>query len=319
MKRIAWGLGFLLLLPILAEAAEYPTKSIDVIVAYAAGGGTDVGARILAKIAKKYIPQPLVVVNKPGAAGEVGFVALAQAKPDGYTIGFINPPTIVMLPFQRKVDYKMSDFKYIINVMEDIASLCVRQESPFQTIEDFIKAARQKPGELTVGNAGIGSDAYMTAVDFAAKANISINPVPFKGDAEGRTAALGGHVDATVMKVGEAKPFVKSKQIRILAIAASERLKEFSDVPTFKEKGIKTTIAVTRAVAGPARMSDAQVKYLHDRLKQAIDDPEFIELTEKTGVYKKYMTPDEYRVYIDSLEKEYGPVWRQILNQPGKK
>ena len=83
-----------------------------------------------------------------------------------------------------------------------------------------------------------GTDAHMTALDFAKKANISINPVPFKGASDARTAALGGHVDAIVMKVGEAKPFVQSKQIRILAIAASERLKEFPDVPTFKEKGI---------------------------------------------------------------------------------
>ena len=126
------------------------------IVAYDAGGGTDVGARILAKVAKKYIPQPLVIVNKPGAGGEIGFTALAQANPDGYTVGFINPPTTVLLPFQRKVAYKMSDFKYIINIMEDIGALCVRTESPYKTLSDFVKAAKEKPGELTVGNAGIG-------------------------------------------------------------------------------------------------------------------------------------------------------------------
>lgn len=301
-----------LIFPVFCQAFDYPNKPIEVIVAYEAGGGTDVGARILAKVAKKYIPQPLVIVNKPGAGGEIGFTALAQANPDGYTIGFINPPTIVLLPFQRKVAYKMSDYRYIINVMEDIGALCVRTESPYKTLNDFVKAAKEKPGELTVGNAGSGSDAHMTALDFAKKTNISINPVPFKGASDARTAALGGHVDAIVMKVGEAKPFVQSKQIRILAIAAGERLKEFFDVPTFKERGISTAMTTTRAIAGPRGIPNYAVKYLHDHLKKTMEDPEFIELTEKTGVYVRYMTPEEYKKYLDGIEETYGPMWKEI-------
>lgn len=312
MKKVLCVLLGVLIFPVFAQASDYPTKPIEVIVAYAAGGGTDVGARILAKVAKKYIPQPLVIVNKPGAGGEIGFTALAQANPDGYTAGFINPPTTVLLPLQRKVAYKMSDFTYIINIMEDIGALCVRTESPYKILNDFIKAAKEKPGELTVGNAGTGTDAHMTALDFAQKAHISINPVPFKGASDARTAALGGHVDAIVMKVGEAKPFVQSKQIRFLAIAASERVKEFSDVPTFKEKGINTAMTTTRAIAGPKGIPGNAVKYLHDRLKKTMEDPEFIELTEKTGVYVKYMTAEEYKKYIDGIEETYGPMWKEI-------
>jgi len=312
MKRVFFLLVGFFLFPASAVASDYPTKPIDVIVAYAAGGGTDVGARILAKVAPKYVSQPLVIVNKPGAGGEVGFMALAQAKPDGYTIGFINPPTIVMLPFQRKVGYKMSDFKYIINIMEDVGCLSVRTESKYKTLEDFIKDARQKPGEVTVGNAGAGSDAHMTAVDIARRANISVTPVPFKGASEARTAVMGGHVDAVVMKVGEAKPYVESNQIRILGVAAGERLKDFPQVPTFREKGILTAMTTTRAIAGPSGIPVAAVKYLHDQLKKTMEDPEFIELTQKTGVYVKYMTAEEYKKYIDGLEQTYGPMWKEM-------
>jgi tripartite-type tricarboxylate transporter receptor subunit TctC len=311
-KRILVWIG-VFFLPLCTQAfADYPNKPIEVIVAYAAGGGTDVGARILAKVAKKYIPQPLVIVNKPGAGGEIGFTALAQANPDGYTIGFINPPTIVMLPFQRKVAYKMSDFKYIINIMEDIGCLTVRNESKYKTIDDLIKDAKAKPGEVTVGNAGTGTDAHMTALDFAKKAKISINPVPFKGASDARTALMGGHVDAAVMKVGEAKPYVQSKQVRILAIAANTRIKDFPAVPTFKEKGIDTAMTTTRAIAGPAKIPDFAVRYLHDRLKKTIEDPEMIALTEKTGVYVKYMTAEEYKKYISGIEMTYGPMWKEI-------
>lgn len=312
MKKLLFVLVGLLIFPVSLQAADYPNKPIDVIVAYAAGGGTDVGARILAKAAQKFIPQPLVILNKPGAGGEIGFTALAQAKPDGYTIGFINPPTIVMLPFQRKVAYQMSDFKYIINIMEDIGCLTVRNESNYKSLEDLLKDARAKPGEITIGNAGAGSDAHMTALDFAKKAKISINPVPFKGASDARTALLGGHVAAAVMKVGEAKPFVQSKQMRILAVASAERVKDFSDVPTFKERGINTAMATTRAIAGPKGIPDHAVKYLHDRLKKTLEDPEFIELTQKTGVYVKYMTPEEYRGYIAGLEETYGPMWKAM-------
>lgn len=314
MKKITLiFLSLLIMFPLYAQGAtDYPSKPIEVIVAYAAGGGTDVGARILAKVAKKYIPQPLVIVNKPGAGGEVGFTALAQARPDGYTIGFINPPTIVMLPYQRKVAYKMSDFRYIINVMEDIGCLTVRNESMYKNIEDLINDAKRRPGEITIGNAGAGTDAHMTALDFAKKAKISINPVPFKGASDARTALLGGHIDAAVMKVGEAKPYVNSKQMRILAVASTNRVKDFPDVPTFREKEIDTAMTTTRAVAGPRAIPDFAVKYLHDHLKKTMEDPEFIELTEKTGVYVKYMTAQEYEKYLKSIEETYGPMWKEI-------
>jgi len=304
--------SILLFQPYGQAASDYPNKPIELIVAYAAGGGTDVGARILAKVAKKYIPQPLVIINKPGAGGEVGFTALAQAKPDGYTIGFINPPTIVMLPFQRKVAYKMSDFRYIINIMEDIGCLTVRNESQYKTVEDLIRDAKKRPGEVTIGNAGTGTDAHMTALDFAKKAQISINPVPFKGASDARTALLGGHVDAAVMKVGEAKPYVLSKQMRILAVASNNRVKDFPEIPTFREKGIDTAMTTTRAVAGPAAVPDFVVKYLHDNLKKTMEDPEFIDLTEKTGVYVKYMTAQEYEKYLKNIEETYGPMWKEI-------
>jgi tripartite-type tricarboxylate transporter receptor subunit TctC len=179
-------------------------------------------------------------------------------------------------------------------------------------VEDVVKDARAKPGEITIGNAGAGSDAHMTAVDFAKKAKISINPVPFKGASDARTALLGGHVAAAVMKVGEAKPYVLSKQMRILAVASAERVNDFPDVPTFREKGIDTAMATTRAIAGPKGIPDHAVKYLHDRLKKTMEDPEFIELTQKTGVYVKYMTAEEYKRYIAGLEETYGPMWKAM-------
>ena len=293
-------------------AFDYPTRPIYVIVAYSAGGGTDVGARILAKVAEKYIPQPLVIINKPGAGGEIGWTELANAKPDGYTIGMVNPPTILLLPYQRKVGYKNSDFKYIINIVEDPGTLCVSTDSPYKNIDDFIKAAEENPGILTIANAGVGTDAYMSIIVFEKEAKISVISVPFKGGGPARTAVLGGHVDANIMKVGEAKRDVESKQIRVLAVMAEERSPEFPNVPTFREKGYDVIMASCRGIAAPKGVDDYVVKYLHDKLKNTMEDPEFIALMEKTGIPLKYLGSEEYVNYCVKLENVYGPLWSEM-------
>ncbi len=293
-------------------AASYPEKPIEFVVAFSAGGGTDVGARILTKIAAKYIPQPLSVLNKPGAGGEIGFTELAKAKPDGYRIGFINQPSTILLPLSRKTGYQGNDFKYIINVALDPGVLAVRSESPIQTIDEFLAAAKAKPGELTIANAGVGSDAHISIVDLQNQANIQVSPIPFKGSAGARTAAMGGHVDAVVMKVGESKTYVNSGQIRVLAVMADERAKDFPNVPTFKEKGIDLQMASCRAVAGPKDLPDEIVTYLHDKLKQTMEDPEFIELMNKTGIPIHYMNPAQLETYSNSLIDKYSTLWKQI-------
>lgn len=295
-----------------ANAGTYPEKPIEFIVAYSAGGGTDVGARILTKVATKYISQPLSVLNKPGAGGEIGFTELAKAKPDGYRIGFINQPSTILLPLSRKTGYKGTDFTYIINVALDPGVLVVRSESPIKTIDDFISAAKAKPEELTIANAGVGSDGHISTVDLENRAGIKVGPVPFKGSAGARTAVLGGHVDAAVMKVGESKTYVNSGQIRVLAVMANERAAAFPNIPTFKEKGIDLEMASCRAVAGPKGMPAEVVTYLHDKLKQTLDDPEFIELMDKTGIPVKYMNPQQLEEYSNSLIEKYSALWKQI-------
>jgi tripartite-type tricarboxylate transporter receptor subunit TctC len=314
VKKKTWGLLICLLLvfPLGTRAADYPIKPINVILGYAAGGSTDAGARFLASAATKIIPQPLVIVNKPGASGQIGLSAVAQAKADGYTIGFVNCPTAVLVALEKNATYKMKDFRYIINIMEDIPCLCVRTESPFKTVEDLVKYAKEKPSELTIGNAGFGTDSHITSMEIAKKANMLIMPVSFKGGSEARIAVLSGYIDAALLKVGEVKSSVESKQFRVLAVAAGDRAKDFPDVPTLKERGINTTMTVTRGIVGPVSMSESVVRYLHDQLKKVIDDPEFIKQAEKTGTYVKYISPTDYKKYLTEIEETYGPIWREI-------
>ena len=155
-----------------ANPETYPDKPVNVIIAYKAGGGTDVGARILMAEAQKNFPQTFVIVNKPGADGEIGYTELAKAAPDGYTIGFINLPTFVSLPHERQTKYKIDDVEPIMNHVYDPGVLVVKADSQFKTLAEFVDYAKAHPEELTISNNGTGASNHIGAAHFAKEAGI---------------------------------------------------------------------------------------------------------------------------------------------------
>ncbi|RYJ00543.1 MAG: tripartite tricarboxylate transporter substrate binding protein, partial [Acetobacteraceae bacterium] len=185
-----------LLLPATARA-EFPDKPLTMVVAFAAGGGTDLAARTLARYMEKDLGQPVVVVNRPGAGGEIGFAELARARPDGLTIGFINTPHIVTLPIERRTRFRLEDFSPIANIVDDPGALFVLTDSPYRTLADVIAAAKAKPETISYGTTGIGSDDHLAVMAFERQAGVTLLHVPYAGSAQvkqallGRTIALG--------------------------------------------------------------------------------------------------------------------------------
>lgn len=300
-----------LLLPTFA-LAEYPEKPIQIIVAYAAGGGTDVGARIFANAGAKYFKVPLVIVNKAGAGGEIGFTEIARAKSDGYTIGFINQPTLACLPIQRKVNYTIHDFEYIINIADDPGTFAVKTDSPIKSLEDLIEQAQKNPRKIKISNAGWGADSHLSTVDAMRKMKISVVPVPFEGTGPARIAVLGGHVDAVCLKVGEVKPYVDNKQLRVLAVMDTKRSPQLPDVPTFSEKGFNIVMSSVRGLAGPKGMPEEAIKYIEENGKKTIEDPEFIELMKNTGIQLRYIGRSEYKEFSENIQKLHKEIWESI-------
>lgn len=285
------------------DTANYPSKNIEVIVAYKAGGGTDVGARILAAEAEKVIGKPLVIINRDGADGELGYTQLAKAKPDGYTIGFINLPTFVSLTLERNTQYEIGDVVPIMNHVYDAGVIVVQGNSDMETIEDFIAYAKANPGKVTISNNGTGASNHIGAAHFEYEAGIEVTHVPFGGSTDMLAALRGGHVDATVAKISEVASLANSGELKILASFTEERLENFQDVPTLKEKGYDVLFGSARALVAPKGTPQEIIDYLHESFKEALESDAHMANANNSNLPIMYMSPDELSQYILNEEQ----------------
>src|SRR3712207_2147599 len=178
-------------LPRPSGAAEWqPDRPVTMIVAFAAGGGTDTAARTLARFMEKDLGQSVVVVNRPGAGGEIGWSELARARPDGYTIGFTNTPNIVTVPIERQARFRLEDFSPIANIVDDPGGIWVLADSPWRSLNELLEAARRAPGTLGYGTTGVGSDDHLAMLALERQTGAKFLHVPFAGSSQVRTALL---------------------------------------------------------------------------------------------------------------------------------
>jgi len=314
--KVVFGIVALLILTLAPSAhpQAYPTKPVMLLVAYPAGGATDIGARILASIAEKELGQSIVVLNKAGAGGQVGFMELSRQKPDGYYIGFINLPSLntMVLDPEFKATFTMDSFTPIINQVLDPGIVYVRGDSPYKEFKDLIADARKRPGELKVGVTGILGDDHLALLMMQKAAGVKFRMVVFEGDAPHITAILGAQIDCGFLNVAGQVPKVKGGQLRPLAAMDKERVKFFPDVPTMVELGYPTIISSsTRGIAGPKGMPESVVRKLQEVFKKAIEDPQHREKMDQTGLTIKVMVGDEYRKYIMDFHEKLKPLVEQ--------
>jgi tripartite-type tricarboxylate transporter receptor subunit TctC len=289
-----------------AYAADYPTKPITLMVPYPAGGSSDVGARIVAAIAEKQIGQPIVVVNKAGAGGQVGWTELARQKPDGYYLGAINLPHLLtaVLDPERKATFKAEDIVPIISQALDPTTVSVRPDSPWKTLKDLIDDAKKRPGQIPAGIVGYLQDDEIGYFQLAEAAGIEMRLVYFDGAAPAITALLGKHVDVLFCTVADNFTQWKAGRIRMLTIMDKERTKFYPDLPTTAELGYPTVIsASTRGIAGPKGIPDPILKKLYDVFKNAMMTKEHMDRLENAGMPVKIMVGDEFvKYYWDSYK-----------------
>ena len=290
-----------------ALAQSFPDKPINLMVAFPPGGSTDIGARIAAGIAEKIIGQPIVVVNKGGAGGQVGWTELARAKPDGYYIGFINLPATntAYLDKDRQAIFDEKSFTPIINQVLDPGVIWVAAASPFKSLKDLIDAAKAKPGEIKAATTGILSDDHLAILMVEeAEPGAKFRVVHLAGGAPMLKETLGGNIDVSFDNVGSIVTQVKAGQVRALAVMDTERSKFFPDVPTTKELGYPKVISSsTRGIAGPKGMDPKVVGKLAEVFKKAMEDEEHQKKMEEVGLAVKIMTGDDYKKYYDEIHE----------------
>ncbi len=290
--------------------AEYPEKPITIIVPFSAGGGTDLTGRTIAQYLQEELDSPVVVVNRPGAGGEIGLSELAGAEPDGYTLGIINTPGIVTIPIEREAQFSLDSFDFIAGVVEDPATISVMKDSGIATIEDLVAAAKAEPGSITVGTQGVGSAGHISLALLEQAAGIEFLPVPFAGAAPARTALLSGEIMATTANLGEALTFADGQpDWVILGVMTPNPSPMAPDVPTFKSAGYDIVGGSIRGFGGPAGMPEEVVSKLSAAIAKIAENPEFLKVAEETAQPVNYIPTDEYTAILEQSKTAHQALW----------
>ena len=291
--------------------AEYPERPIEMVVAYSTGGGTDVAARTLAPFIERYLGNDasIVIVNRPGAGGEIGFTALGLSDPDGYTIGFINLPTIITVPISRDTRYKMEDIQAISGVVYDPGAFSVRPGSEFTTLDQLVAYARENPRAVTYATSGVGGDDHLAALQFSRIAGIEMIHVPFPGAGEVRAAVLGGHITMAAMNISEAIELVEQGKLISLGQMGEERWEGAPEVPTFKEQGYDVIMGSNRGIGAPAGIPEDVLNALQKAIASAVQDPEFLEAAARQNLPLAYQNAADFQSYLNDLTADLQQIW----------
>lgn len=275
-RRGIAAFGALLAVGLGAAQADsaYPAHPVELVVPFATGGGTDVLARSFAEAARKHMPQSVVVVNKSGASGAVGWQDVINSKPDGYKLAVVTVE-MAILPHLGVAKFNPDDLQPIARLNADPAAITVRADAPWNTVEEFLAYARKNPGKLGVGNAGPGSIWHLAAAALEDKTGTKFNHVPFQGAAPAVLALLGGHIDAVTVSPAEVTTYLQSGKLKMLAVMADQRVKAFDKVPTLKERHIDLSIGTWRGLAAPKGTSPQVIDYLKKVAYQAANEPAF--------------------------------------------
>jgi len=307
---IACLFSLVLLLILSVNAEGYPEKNVTMVVTWSAGGSTDVMARVISEELQKVLGERFLVENREGAGGEIGWVHLANTKPDGYTIGNMNMPYFVTKYIQREeCQFRLDDFTPIANIVRDPGALAVRADSDFENLEDFMNYAKENPHVLTVTYEGVGSSDWMVMKSLETDAGIKLTLVNFEGDAPARAALLGGHVTACSGNISEFYPFVEAGKMRVLGVMSKERLPAFPDVPTFKENGFDILSSTSRGIIAPKGFPEESRKILIDALKEIMKNPEFLKKMDDMKMALDFVSGDEYGEDMKKTEEFIQKVW----------
>ncbi|KPQ27959.1 MULTISPECIES: Bug family tripartite tricarboxylate transporter substrate binding protein [unclassified Halomonas] len=301
-----------------AAQAEYSaTDEIKVLQGFKAGGGSDTLAQLTQPFLRESLDVEFINEYIPGATGGIAWTRLAkQSAKDGSVISITNTPMLMTNYIMNEdINYSIDELTPIANVVTDPGIIVVPEESPYETLEDFLAAAEESPGEITVANSGVGGDDFFSTIMIEKATGLSFQKVPFQGDGPSATAALGEKVDASFNNLGNVYGHIKSGSLRPLAVFTEERLDILPDVPTMVENDIDVVAGSSRGYSAPAGIPDEARDELIAAFEALKDDEEFQKTAQERAMNLDIQTGDDYGQMMQDMEGQFEEIWDDVKDE----
>jgi tripartite-type tricarboxylate transporter receptor subunit TctC len=293
-------------------ATQYPNRAVKVIVSAPAGGGLDIAARVIADRLAKMWGQPFVVENRPGAGGNLGAEAVAQAEPDGYTLLAAQPaPLTTNVVLYKKLNFDPAAFEPLAIMTSIPNTLVVRSDFPANSVAELIAYAKANPGKVNFGSQGVGTTPHLTAELFARVSGTELVHVPYRGTAQAINDLVAGHVDMLFFQLDSVREQYRANKVKMLAVTTPTRIASVPEVPTMAEAGLKDFRSDTwNALAAPPKTPAALVAKLNSAINAALAEPETAQHLRGMNMTPVGGTPEAARAFIRQETARWGEVIR---------
>jgi tripartite-type tricarboxylate transporter receptor subunit TctC len=288
-----------------------PERPVTLVVPFGAGGGNDITARTLGQFLERELGQPFVVQNRPGAGGEIGINAVAEARPDGHTFGILNTPGLVTIPIERSPRWTLESFSFVASLVEDPAVIGVHAAGGIATLADLVAAARREPEAVTVATQARGSTSFLSVRMLEMAAGISLTPVIYNALPPGILAVAQREVRGAAANLGEAMVMSAGQPFRLLGVMAEERSSLDPALPTFREQGLDVAIGSLRGFVGPRGIPAPVLARLTAAIEKVSRDPEYLELCRRTQQPLRVMFGEAYMAHLRDADRRFRAMWAQ--------
>lgn len=284
----------------------YPERAIEFVVPFATGGGLDQNARNMAQAMSKVLGQAVVVNNRAGAAGTIGLASVARAEPDGYTLAFTPAVPLSSGPHRVKgVNYNLDSFEYVCQVFDNIFTIAIKSDSPYQSLEDLLNDARARPGEVSYGSAGVGSIPHLGTSNVEHELGITMNHIPYKGDGPMLADLLSDRLEFGAVLASSITGQIDAGQLRLLAVFSDKRHPAFPEVPTLNEAGVPVVQLSFGGILAPAGTPESIVTQLESACEKATQSTEYLDWAKRANQVIDFKNGADFRerMRIDSEQQ----------------
>ena len=298
-----------------AHAAWPSDRPIEVFVGFAAGGTTDVMIRSLAPYIARQLGDgaSLVIVNKPGASGEISVVQTMRAQPDGYSIGIVNNPGYFFVPMYRKAAYATKDLMLIARIVSDPTVMVTRKDSKLADLKAIVAQLKAQPSSLTAGHNGVGTNGHLAMTLLEKAANVKMNAIPYNGSAQQKTAIAGSQLDIAFLAASEVPdPDNEATPMRLLAQFSKTKVARLSSIPTTYDLGLPVAMTAERGLAAPNGISAPILARLQKAIEAAMKDPEYIKTARNDAPFLNFMGGADWTAHIEQDRKPYEEIARTL-------